>query len=84
MVIDEIQLVPELLAPIKVSVDLDPTPGRYLLTGSSRILAMRTLPDALPGRMEVIDSSQLRRRDYLERLVVGGFPEASAEATCSN
>jgi hypothetical protein len=44
MVIDEIQLVPELLQPIKVSVDLDPTPGRYLLTGSSRILAMRTLP----------------------------------------
>ncbi|WP_188316848.1 ATP-binding protein [Solihabitans fulvus] len=55
MVIDEIQLVPELLQPIKVSVDLDPTPGRYLLTGSSRILAMRTLPDALPGRMEVIE-----------------------------
>ncbi|WP_370947629.1 ATP-binding protein [Amycolatopsis sp. cg5] len=105
MVIDEIQLVPELLQPIKVSVDLDPTPGRYLLTGSSRILAMRTLPDALPGRMEVLElwpfsqgemhggpdgfvdaafrhgpeidhSSALRRRDYLERLVVGGFPEA--------
>ncbi len=27
MVIDEVQLVPELLAPIKVSVDLDPTPA---------------------------------------------------------
>jgi uncharacterized protein len=105
MVIDEVQLVPELLQSIKVSVDLDPTPGRYLLTGSSRILAMRTVPDALPGRMEVIElwplsqgeilgapdrfvdaafrhgpridhSSELRRRDYLERMVVGGFPEA--------
>jgi len=105
MVIDEIQLVPELLRPIKVSVDLDPTPGRFLLTGSSRVLALRTLPDALPGRMEVIElwpfsqgetsgeadrfvdaafrhgpriehSSTLRRRDYLERIVVGGFPEA--------
>jgi len=105
MVIDEIQLVPELLRPIKVRVDLDPTPGRYLLTGSSRILALRALPDALPGRMEVIElwpfsqgeiddepdlfvdatfrhgpaidhSSTLRRRDYLDRIVVGGFPEA--------
>ncbi len=105
MVIDEIQRVPELLLPIKVNVDLDPTPGRFLLTGSSRILALRTLPDALPGRMEIIElwpfsqgeisaepdgfvdaafahgaridhSSQLRRRDYLERIVVGGFPEA--------
>ena len=55
MVIDEIQLAPELLSPIKVDVDLDPKPGRFLLTGSSRILAMRTLPDALPGRMETIE-----------------------------
>lgn len=105
VVIDEIQLVPELLRPIKVTVDLDPTPGRFLLTGSSRVLALRTLPDALPGRMEVIElwpfsqgeisgerdqfvdaafrhgpdidhSSTLRRRDYLDRIVVGGFPEA--------
>lgn len=106
LVIDEIQLVPELLRPIKVAVDLDPTPGRFLLTGSSRVLALRALPDALPGRMEIIElwpfsqgelagtadhfidaafqhgtaldhSSSLRRKDYLERLVVGGFPEAT-------
>ena len=105
MVIDEIQLVPELLRPIKVKVDLDPKPGQFLLTGSSRILALRTLPDALPGRMEIIElwpfsqgemtggpdrfvdaafrrgprvnhSSDLRRKDYLERVVIGGFPEA--------
>ncbi len=105
MVIDEVQLAPELLRPIKMVVDLDPTPGRFLLTGSSRILALRSLPDALPGRMEIIElwpfsqgeigggpdrfvdaalthgahldhSSELRRRDYLERVVVGGFPEA--------
>ena len=55
MVIDEIQLAPELLRAIKVLVDLDPRPGRFLLTGSSRILALRSLPDALPGRMEVIE-----------------------------
>jgi len=110
MVIDEIQLVPELLRPIKVAVDLDPTPGRFLLTGSSRVLALRTLPDALPGRMEVIElwpfsqgeisgepdrfvdaafrhgpridhSSPLRRRNYLDRLVGGGFPEAVRRAS---
>ena len=109
MVIDEIQLSPELLRPIKVTVDVDPRPGQFLLTGSSRILALRSLPDALPGRMEIIElwpfsqgeiagapdgfidaafahgrrlshSSELRRRDYLERLVVGGFPEAVRRA----
>lgn len=109
MVIDEIQLAPELLRPIKVRVDLDPTPGQFLLTGSSRVLALRTLPDALPGRMEVIElwpfsqgeidgepdrfvdaafqhgpaldhTSTLRRRDYLDRIVIGGFPEAVRRA----
>jgi hypothetical protein len=101
----EIQLAPDLLRSIKVTVDLDPMPGQFLLTGSSRILALRTLPDALPGRMEIIElwpfsqgeivgtpdrfldaafahgprltfSSGLRRRDYLERVASGGFPEA--------
>jgi uncharacterized protein len=105
MVIDEIQLSPELLRPIKLKVDLDPRPGQFLLTGSSRILGLRALPDALPGRMEIVElwpfsqgeitstpdrfvdaafahgpaldhSSDLRRRDYLERAVAGGFPEA--------
>jgi len=105
MVIDEVQLQPELLRAIKVTVDLDPTPGQFLLTGSSRILGLRALPDALPGRMEIIELwpfsqgelsdgvdrfvdaafaygpaldhvSTLRRRDYLDRIVVGGFPEA--------
>jgi predicted AAA+ superfamily ATPase len=109
MVIDEIQLAPELLRSIKVTVDLDPVPGRFLLTGSSRVLALRTLPDALPGRMEIIElwpfsqgeiasqpdqfvdtafahgprlnhSSELRRRDYIERLAAGGFPEAVRRA----
>jgi predicted AAA+ superfamily ATPase len=109
MVIDEIQLAPELLRAIKVAVDLDPTPGRFLLTGSSRIMAMRNLPDALPGRIEIIElwpfsqgeisdgpdrfvdaafihgphvdhTSSLRRRDYLERATVGGFPEAVRRA----
>jgi len=55
MIIDEVQLAPELLRPIKVVVDLDPTPGRFLLTGSARILALRSLPDTLPGRMEIIE-----------------------------
>ncbi len=54
-VIDEIQRVPELLLAIKVAVDADPRPGRFLLTGSSRLLGLRDLPDTLPGRMEIIE-----------------------------
>ena len=105
MLIDEVQLAPELFRSIKVEVDTDPRPGRFLLTGSTQILALRDLPDALPGRMEIIElwpfsqgeidrcpngfidaafslgpalsrASSLRKRDYLDRVVRGGFPEA--------
>ncbi|WP_204297274.1 ATP-binding protein [Actinoplanes campanulatus] len=55
MVIDEIQRVPELLLAIKVSVDEDPRPGRFLLTGSSSLFGLRSAPDALPGRMETVE-----------------------------
>jgi predicted AAA+ superfamily ATPase len=55
MVIDEVQRVPDLLLAIKEAVDTDPRPGRFLLTGSARVLALRGIPDALPGRMETIE-----------------------------
>ena len=105
LVIDEVQLAPELFRSIKVAVDTDPRPGRFLLTGSAQVLALRQLPDALPGRMEIVElwpfsqgeidrcpdafidaafahgpaltrTSELRKRDYLERVVRGGYPEA--------
>ena len=105
MVIDEIQLAPELFRSIKVTVDTDPRPGQFLLTGSAQVLALRELPDALPGRMEIVELwpfsqgeleqspdtfidaafahgpglsrvSALRKRDYLDRVTRGGFPEA--------
>lgn len=55
MVIDEVQRVPELLLAIKETVDADPRPGRFLLTGSAKVMALRDVPDALPGRMETIE-----------------------------
>ena len=55
LVIDEIQRAPELFLPIKHEVDTDDRPGRFLLTGSARILGLKELPDALPGRMETIE-----------------------------
>lgn len=36
----------------QATVDRDPCPGRFLLTGSARLLGLRSLPDALPGRAE--------------------------------
>jgi predicted AAA+ superfamily ATPase len=105
MVIDEVQLAPELFRSIKVAVDLNQRPGQFLLTGSAQVLALRDLPDALPGRMEIVElwpfsqgelegspdtfvdaafaqgprlsrTSTLRKRDYLDRVERGGYPEA--------
>ncbi|HUJ05844.1 MAG TPA: ATP-binding protein [Streptosporangiaceae bacterium] len=106
LVIDEVQRVPDLFLAIKHEVDIDPRPGRFLLTGSARLAGLRAIPDLLPGRSETIElsplsqgeidnrpdgfidavlehgsgirvpPSTLRRDDYVERALRGGYPEA--------
>ena len=51
--IDEIQRVPELIPAIKMSVDSDPRPGRFLLTGTADILTIPTISESLAGRMSI-------------------------------
>ena len=53
-VIDEVQRVPDLLLAIKESVDKDHAPGRFLLTGSTNLMALPVVADSLAGRLEVI------------------------------
>lgn len=60
MVIDEVQLVPELFRALKVVVDelrlsnKANANGKFLLTGSANILALPQLSDPLVGRMAVM------------------------------
>lgn len=60
LIIDEVQLVPELFRALKVVVDelrlkeKAKANGKYLLTGSANILALPKLSDPLVGRMSVI------------------------------
>ena len=51
--IDEIQRVPSLIRAIKMSVDSDRRPGRFLLTGSADILTIPTISESLAGRLIV-------------------------------
>lgn len=53
--IDEVQQVPNLIGPIKVSVDQNRRPGRFILTGSVNLLLIPGLTQTLTGRMEIID-----------------------------
>lgn len=74
MVIDEIQRVPELLLAIKEVVDRDRRPGRFLLTGSARILGLRSVADALPGRMETLELYPFSQGE------IAGDPDAFVDA----
>src|SRR5207249_1810037 len=55
LVIDEAQLEPALFRAIKAEVDRDRRPGRFLLTGSSRLLSAPGMADALVGRVEALE-----------------------------
>ncbi|MDX6282422.1 MAG: uncharacterized protein QOH03_3493 [Kribbellaceae bacterium] len=54
-VIDEAQLEPRLFRAIKAEVDRDRRPGRFVLTGSSRLLSAPDMAASLVGRVETID-----------------------------
>lgn len=60
LVIDEVQMVPELFRALKVVVDelrftdKENANGQYVLTGSANILALPKLSDPLVGRMIVL------------------------------
>ncbi len=52
-IIDEIQRAPELLLALKLSIDQDRRPGRFLLTGSANVMSLPTIADSLAGRIEI-------------------------------
>src|SRR5262249_23131817 len=54
VVLDEVQRAPELLLALKLVVDRNRQPGRFLLTGSANVLLLPRLADTLVGRMEVL------------------------------
>jgi uncharacterized protein len=54
-IIDEVQLAPSLFRALKASVDRDRRPGRFVLTGSTRLLSAAGFADAFVGRIEVVE-----------------------------
>lgn len=88
-VIDEVQRAPELLLAIKESVDKDPSAGRFLLTGSSNLMALPIVADSLAGRLAVVTLLPFAQAemagtpgDLLERLFNnGGLPNVTCTVT---
>jgi predicted AAA+ superfamily ATPase len=52
--LDEVQHVPELFRAIKMAVDRNREPGRFLLTGSANALLLPKVSESLAGRIEVL------------------------------
>lgn len=63
VILDEVQRVPELLPAIKLSVDNDRRPGRFVLTGSANLLLLPGVQESLAGRMEVIYLNPLSEQE---------------------
>jgi predicted AAA+ superfamily ATPase len=74
LAIDEVQRAPELMLAIKAAVDREKRPGQFLLSGSARVLGLRTLPDALVGRMETLELWPLSQGELARRR--DGFVDA--------
>lgn len=67
VILDEIQLVPRLFSAIKLAVDRDRAPGRFILTGSANVLLIPRVSDSLAGRMAIIRLHPLSRCEILGR-----------------
>ena len=91
-VIDEIQRAPALILELKKLVDEDPTPGRYLITGSVELFKSAISPDSLAGRVETIELLPFSQAeaavagvpDFLTRAFAGDFPNIANTGTTDN
>jgi predicted AAA+ superfamily ATPase len=78
--LDEVQRVPAILRAVKLAVDRDRRPGRFLLTGSADLLLLPAVSESLAGRMEIVrlhpltEAEKSRRPGrFLEHLLAGAL-----------
>jgi predicted AAA+ superfamily ATPase len=90
--LDEVQRAPAVLSAIKMAVDEDRRPGRFLVTGSANLLLLPTVGESLAGRMEIVrlhplTESEKERKpgrlvaDLLDGKLQAGLREGSLEAS---
>lgn len=81
LIIDEVQYAPSLFRHLKVCIDRDKRPGRFILTGSQHFLLMQGVSESLAGRCGILNMYNLSAGelagifDENQYLFKGGFPE---------
>jgi predicted AAA+ superfamily ATPase len=66
-IIDEVQRAPQLLMALKLVIDQDRRPGRFLLTGSANLMALPQIADSLAGRVEILTLLPLSHSELARR-----------------
>ena len=91
VILDEIQRVPALLRTLKLAVDRDRRPGRFVLTGAANLLLLPNLGDSLAGRMEVVQLHPLTASEqarapgrFLAALLAGRLKPSVATAAAQD
>ena len=87
VIIDEVQRAPELFRAIKLSVDKNRAPGRFMLTGSANALVLPGVSESLAGRMGVLTLhpfSQGEREGVKEGFIDACFTPKFSPATLAS
>lgn len=84
VILDEVQRAPDLASYLLPLIDADPTPGRWILTGSQNFLLMKSVSQSLAGRAAVLRLPPLSwaevsgfdspPRSLDAALLAGGYP----------
>lgn len=88
VIIDEIQRQPELFPILRVLIDQDKRPGRFLLLGSASPALRRQASESLAGRIEyleltpfMLDEVGATPENQQRLLLRGGFPDSYLAAS---
>lgn len=81
IILDEIQLMPELFSVLRSMVDLKRAPSRFILLGSASPVLIRETSQSLAGRIAYIELSgfnltEINIDSYSDLWLKGGFPDA--------
>jgi predicted AAA+ superfamily ATPase len=81
IILDEIQLMPELFSVLRPMVDMNREPIRYILLGSASPVLIRESSQTLAGRIAYIELSgfnltEIQGKNQNELWLRGGFPDA--------
>ena len=76
ILIDEVQRVPDLLSYIQTEVDRDPSPGRFVLTGSQNLILMEKVSQTLAGRCGILHLLPFSRAELeMQKQIEPGSPD---------